>query len=442
MDTRRWQSTVFSILITGICLLAGSYSAYYTHEWDLTSHQRHTLSTTSTAVLALLDAPVEVVAVVGPDQTQRNAVRTLFARYQSNKPDMTLRFLNPETQPLQVETLGANPDGEVILRYADREQRLQRLSERSLTEALQRLARPGPRHVRFVQGHHERDPAGPGRRDFATITQRMAAIGLDVTTISLVTQPSIPEDTDLLVIASPRSRYFPGEVASLLSYLGQGGNLLWLREPQAPDTGLRALEIELGVSALPGIVVDAKTQAFNVDSPTFAVIDTYPRNPLTDAFTGITLFPQAAGLSVLPMQDHTIRPLLLSSDQSWTETGPIEGQVTYDAGTQETQGPVVFGVTVERERDNGKQRIAVIGDADFLANAWLGNGANQAFAERLFNWLSQDDAMLDFEAPRAPDSQIDISQRALIAFAVVFLVVLPLTLFIIAGGVWRQQRRG
>lgn len=437
----RWQNLLFSMLLASLCLVLGWYSQQYYTQWDITAHSRHSLSDTSKAVLKMLDGPVNALVVMGPEKSQRDAVTTLFEKFQTQKTDINLEFLNPETSPKRVEKLNVNPGGEIILGYGDQEQRIRILSERSVTNALQRLARPANRKVLFVTGHKERNPVAEGNRDYAAIHSRLAATGFTFDTISLVSVPTVPESTDLLVIAAPQEKYFPGEVASILNYLGSGGNLLWLQEPEQADTGLKALEIELGVNTLPGVIVDANTQLFNIDTPTFAVINEYVTNPVTADFSSITLFPEAVGLDVLPMQGRTILPLLQTSENSWTELGPIENAVAFDENSEERRGPLTLGVTINRDREIGKQRIAVIGDADFMANTWLGNGGNLAFGERLFNWLSTDDSMLEFNSEPAPDKQVTIPAAALLTMAALFLLGAPVVMFSIAFFAWRRQKK-
>ena len=438
----RWQNVAFALLLAGICLLLGSYSQQFYKQWDLTSSGRHSLSETSQAVLTLLTGPLEVLAIAGPAPQQRTAIADLIGRYQKDKPDLSLEFINPETEPSRVEQLGANPAGELLLNYSGRQQKLNVLSEQAITDALQRLARPQQRIVRFVSGHRERAPDGSANTDYGQLMTRLSNIGFEVSSLSLATQPVVPDDTDLLVIAAPRDQYFPGEVASLLNYLSSGGNLLWLREPRQSADGLKALEIELGVSLLDGVIVEANTQLFDIDTPTFAVIDQYPSNPVTTELATVTLFPEAAALNVDPLLAGQVSLMLQTSVNSWTETGPIAGEVRLDEQSNEVRGPLTLGVTIERDRPGTRQRVAVVGDADFIANTWLGNGGNQPLGERLFNWLTADDALLQFERLGAPDRQIVLSSYAILSLAGVFLLAFPLSFFAMAIRTWRQAKRG
>ncbi len=438
----RWQNLLFSFLLTAICIVLGWYSQQHFKQWDITAESRHSLTETSIAVLEMLDGPVNVLAVMSPEKTQRDAVEAIINKFIRRKEDLYLEFLNPETNPSRTSELKADSAGEIILNYQDQEQRIRSLSERSLTDALQHLARPAKRTVRFVTGHNERSPTETSNTGFTDITSRLSSIGFKFDTISLVSEPSIPKDTDLLVVAAPAEKYFPGEVASLLNYISSGGNLLWLHEPANTNTGLRALEIELGISPLAGVIVDANAQLFNVETPTFAVVDQHLPHPINSGFSSITLFPEAVGLAILPMQDSSLRPLVQTGNSSWTETGPIEGEVGFNENTLEVAGPINLGVSVERKRGSRNQRIVVLGDADFMANTWLGNGGNQAFAERVFNWLGTDDNMLQFTASSAPDKQLTLGNNSLLAMAITFLIGVPCVMFTLAFISYRKQRNG
>lgn len=83
----------------------------------------------------------------------------------------------------------------------------------------------------------------------------------------------------------------------------------------------------------------------------------------------------------------------------------------------------------------------VIGDGDFLSNAYLGSGSNLKFALNVFNWLADDEVLIDIPARIAPDLDFELSPTTalFIRFGVMF--ALP-ALFLGTGFfVWRRRRR-
>ncbi len=435
---------IAALLVVSIGILLGWFSQRLSLSVDVTANNRHSLSSTTLSLLQSMYTPVELIAVLAPDTQQRDGIEALVEKFQDIKSDITLRFVNPETDPAQARELNAAPGGELILRTATREQRLQNLSERSLANSLQQLTRDGEKHLVFISGHGERSPSQPTNDDWSIIAEQLANIGLIAREQSLVSEPSIDDDVDLVVIAAPTKKYFPGELASIDNYIQGGGNLLWLIEQDsensnAPDFSL--LSSTLGVVTLPGTVVDTASQALAADSPDFVLLDRFTPHPITSTLASPVLMPQATALAVTPQAGQEILPLLQTPEASWTETGQLSGEIRFDADSSEISGPLLLGVTIERALQTGSQRFAVIGDADFAASQFVGNGGNQHFTESLVLWLIGEADSMEFVTQRAPDSQLSLSNRSAIFISVLYLVAFPLLFLVVAGIVrWRRKR--
>lgn len=88
-----------------------------------------------------------------------------------------------------------------------------------------------------------------------------------------------------------------------------------------------------------------------------------------------------------------------------------------------------------------QQRIVVIGDGDFLSNAFLGNGGNLDLGLNIIQWLSRSDALINIPSKTAPDRKLELSPIASGAIAVGFLFVLPIVLIGTGAIVWFKRRR-
>ncbi len=459
------QRTRTHIALSGVAvavaLAAGWLTTRHSTSVDLTANARHSLTPGTVAALEALEVPVSIVAVLGPDPATREAVTLLVDRYRARAPEITLEFVDPEADPARARELNAAPGGELILTGGGRERRLGRLDERSLTGALRQIGRDGERSIAFVTGHGERLPSGTGNDDWGLAGERLAALGLVPRELSFVTEPRVPADVDVLVVAAPTESWFPGEVAGLVEHVRAGGNLLWLIETpvaepgdvEAPalaaavtrpaHDGLDALATELGVATLPGRVIDAASQGMVGDAADFVVLSALPRHPVNAALASPVLLPQARALAVTPLAGQDTLALLATPQASWTETGELEGAVGFDEDTAEVAGPLVLGATIERDRgpNAAPQRIAVIGDADFGASRYLGNGANAALVEGLLTWLAGDDEALAFVTAPAPDAELVLGTRGIVTLSAVWLAGVPLTLLLVALGVASRRRR-
>lgn len=439
---RRWlrlQNAAFTVLVLAVVALAAWLSQRYVYSADWTAAGHNILAPQSADAVELLGGPLEATAYIGPNPLQRSRLRELLERYRRAGAEIELEFVNPETHPSLVREMGIRRGGELVLRHGGREQRLQQVSEQSVTNALLRLARSGTRWVVFLQGHGERDPHGDANFDLQSFSQRLAQRGMQVQTLDLTRTGAIPDNTDVLVIASPSTDYLPGEVELLRRYVRDGGHLLWLTEPESDTaTGgpLRALARDLGVEPRAGVVVDPLARLFGTDAPDFAVGTDYGDHPVTAELSTAMLFPQAAPLATTKGQGWTHAPLVRTRGEAWSETGPIRGTVSLEPDQGDIGGPLTLAVAASR---GAGQRIAMVGDGDFLANAHLGNGANLDFGMRLLNWLAGDDAQVKIAPARPPGDTLNPSQTAIVVIAGGFLVVLPLAL--VGSGILIGLRR-
>ncbi|WP_158756010.1 GldG family protein [Dyella sp. S184] len=446
---KRLDGWLFALLLLLAAGAIGYLSTRYAHEADWTANGRTSLSAESRAVLAQLNGPVEIVSYANPQGDLRQAVAGFLQRYQAVKPDLSLRFVDPQLDPAKMRELGITVDGALILHYQNREQRLDELSERSLTNALEKLIRGNDRVVAFVTGDGERRADGQANADLGTFMTQLEGRGMRAVPLNFAQVPAVPEHTDLVVLASPSLALPPGAVQALVGYVQNGGNLLWLTEPSNDDLGLNPLATALGIRVLPGVLVDGSGTALGLHDPRLIALGDYPPQAITRGFTLATLFPQVSALAQVTQGGWAVKSFLRSSAQSWTEFHPIDNNkpsdIRFDATSGELKGPLDFGFALSRlspSPDKSEQRAVVIGDGDFLSNTFLGNGGNRALGERVFDWLLGDDKLVDLPPRGAPDRLLVISQTELDMVSVSFMIVLPLLLLLIGGLiVWRRRRR-
>jgi ABC-type uncharacterized transport system involved in gliding motility auxiliary subunit len=251
-----------------------------------------------------------------------------------------------------------------------------------------------------------------------------------------------------LVIASPQVDLLPGEVDLVRDYLDQGGNLLWLTDPGKP-AGMERIAEYLGVEFLPGVIVDATTQLFGIQNPDFALVPEYPAHPVTRELRTLTLFPGAVALEWNRAGDWEGQPLLSTVSRAWTETGPLSGEIRFDAGGGERAGPLDLGFVFKRPREAAdgeqtearEQRVILVGDGDFLSNAYLGNGGNLDLGLNMIEWLSHDDDFIAIRAKAAPDQSLNLSSTLQAVIGLGFLFGLPSALLGIGLFIWLRRRK-
>ncbi len=439
------NNAVFVVLFLTLIGLLGWLSTRYSYQADWTANGRNTLAEASVEVVERLEGPLVAQAFASEASPLREHIADLLGRYQRHKRDFELRFVDPDAEPQKVRELGIYMEGEVVLEYQGRREKVEQLTEEAITNALQRLSRSGERRLLFLSGHGERSPFGQANHDLRAWGQALRAKGFELEELNLVENPVIPAATSALVIAGPQVDLLPGEVERIVEFVENGGNLLWLADTDGPR-GLEELAAALGISFQPGMVVDPLTRLYGIANPTFALVSDYGLHPLTRDFAVVTLFPGAVGLEAEPPEPWRAEPFLMTTGRSWSETGELAGEITFDEGS-DVAGPLTLGVALTRALEPGEeggkaeQRVVVIGDGDFISNAYLGNGGNLDLAMNVANWLASDDQLLNIPAKTALDTSLELTQTEATVIGVVFLFVLPLLLLGSGGLVWWRRRK-
>jgi len=319
---------------------------------------------------------------------------------------------------------------------------LQTLSEGHIANALQRLIGRPERWIGALTGHGERALDGKANHDLGRFGSALEERGYRIQPLDLANNPTLPDNLGLLVLAAPQVSLLPGEVQSIVGYLDRGGRLLWLTDPDAPP-GLDALAAALGIDRLPGRIVDANVAQLGIDDPTVALVSTYPTHPALAGFETMTLFPRAQALDIRESTPWRGTALLATLPRSWNETGPVKGEVRRDPELGEKAGPLPLGLALERDiaEPTGarEQRAVVIGDGDFLANAFLDNVGNRELGLRLVRWLLEEDTLPDIGGAAVPDKDLPITRNLALILGGGSLVATPL-LFLLAGLLIRRRR--
>ncbi len=435
----RLASTSFVVLLFTVVGLLLWLSRDIHLQFDWTHNHRNTLSEASRSLLATLDKPVQLTAYARDTAGVRQNIAELVARYQKYKKDIVLEYVNPDTDPARVRAAGVRLDGELVVGYNGRTENLSQLSEEALTNTLVRLGRGGERWVIFVSGHGERSPDRQSNFDLSSWAAQLAKRGLKTRSLALGGRNAIPQNTSVLVIASPRVKFLAGEVKQIEQYLARGGNLLWLAEP-GPLQGLERIAEALGVELQRGVAVDPTSQSLTGSAANFIVVTRYGTHPTVQGFELMTLFPEVAGLNVQPPEDWEQQVILDTTPDAWLESGVSTGKVRFDQG-QDIHGPINIAVSLTRKQEGREQRVAVIGDGDFLSNTFLGNGGNLELGMNLVNWLGNDDAYINVPLRTAPDMSLTLARSAQIAIVFGFLVLLPVGLLISGVSIWWRRRK-
>jgi ABC-type uncharacterized transport system involved in gliding motility auxiliary subunit len=463
----RNQNRIFVFLLLIVMGAFAWLSLHYEYEKDFTQNKRNTPSQASLMLLSTIEEPIFVKAFVssGNAEVKRNIRKVVdgFHRYKAN---LDLQIIDPISQPALTRKYNIHADGEVLVEYQDRNEKLRYLDEQSLSNAIHRLVRNSQKWIGFLEGHGERTPYQQGNYDYSTLKLQLEDKGFKTRTVNLANDGKISDNIAVLVISDPQTAFLPGEMQLIQDFVDSGGNLLWTTEP-GNKVAMEELSEQLGVEFMPGLVVDMNVQLLGISDPRFVMVSEYPVHPITRNFNTMTLFPTCVGIEFIETEDWEVNILLESMSRSWVEMDEIGvDEVTLDSGV-DIPGPITIGVALtrfpqqdselatdpadelepselddeEQTTSGHEQRIVVIGDADFLADAYIGQGGNLDLAVNIFNWLTRDDSFLAIPARTLIDKQIDLNPIKQIFIGVLFLVIIPVGLLSAGTMVWLRRRK-
>ncbi len=441
------------LLIVLVAGAAGWLAQRYPVTADWSAGHRNSLTAASQRVIdALDDGPIDFTAYIYPGP-QRADVRQQLARYTRASPRIHLHFADPARHPATVRKLGIGRDGAVVVHYHGRRQTLTDYSEASVTNALQRLSPGGTKWIVFVTGHGERDPGAKATAGYSKLAGALDHQGLKVRQVNLVKSGAIPDNTAVLVIASPQHDLLPGEVNMIRAYVKNGGNVLWADDP-GPRYGLTPLAQDLGIHWLDGTLVYPDFRKLGTGSPAMALVANYPDTPITSNLQQITIFAFAGALSPLANSPWKSKAFLRSPTRSWLETGSLDrGSISFQPDHGDRAGPLTFGMALSRpkpgsqntagpgNRSPDQQRAVVVADSDFMDNGHLSDLGNRTLALAIFQWLAGRDAQIAVDVPKAPDAHLQMAPARLSSFWWVFVVGLPAALFGFGLARWWWRRR-
>ena len=445
------QQWIFTALLLCVLGMLGWLSQQRHWQADVTANARNSLSSSSIELLATLDSEVSIKLYARDDDPVLiAAIQEIMDRYMREKPDFSYRIVNPDIDFATAEADEISRYGEIVVSYAGRTESIDNLSEQAISSALLRMSREPTDDIVFLTGHGERDIDAADNRGYNKLADQLRNLGFSVMSHHLL-EGELPATTSVLVIAGMNRDISAGELTHIEDYVDAGGNLLWLVDPGILH-GLDNMAIRLGVRFHDGMVVDNNIElrrTLQIQHPAIIPVLEYYPHPISKGISFNSLFPLARGVEPDVSGDSeewTHAVLWRSFERSWTETGSLSEEIVFDSASGDIAGPIPLAVAIDRvltdgSQDKASQRIVVAGDTDFLANAYIGVGANLNLASNLFAWLAGDDDLIAVDIKSANDLQLQLTdtQVALIGFG--FLIVLPLSLMVAGGLIWFSRKR-
>lgn len=299
--------------------------------------------------------------------------------------------------------------------------------ELTFSTGLKRLTQ-GPQTVAYVTGQGERRARMRGGanhfRNMGQVSRRFALVNLGFDIEELALDRPVPEHVDILVLAAPLASYSDAALGHLRDYVAGGGGLLVYTEPASYEA-LAPVLSDLGLAQLAGQLVQSN--------------DDFPEDLVFARFTA-----EGAALGFAPLAGAEGDTVALPGAAALQQTG----QGPFTATSVLAIDRAALGFALERDVGGRNQRVAVLGDADFLSSAVEDSQDLQGLSAikgsllfATFRWLSHGAYPIDTSRPVPIDRTMHLELRQVDYVKIVLYGVIPGALFLSGAGLIASRRR-
>src|ERR1041384_5424714 len=240
------------VVVLGILVAINYIGARQNKRWDLTANKQFSLSDQTSTVLQKLDSPLNIMVFTQENNFQ--PFKDKLKEYEYTSKRVATDYVDPDKKPAIASQNQVQAYGTILFKYKDRSERITSDSEQDITTAIIKVVQGTTKKVYFTQGHGERDQASAERDGYKAIADALTHENYTVDKLVLAQAGTVPDDAAVVIVAGPKTDFFPGEITALKNYLGKQGKLMLELDPpekadSAPLTNLIALAHDWGGSS-------------------------------------------------------------------------------------------------------------------------------------------------------------------------------------------------
>lgn len=389
------------LLLVSLLLLAAFVLGMLTVErvnrrWDLTKNRVYSLSSQTEAILEKLkDEKIQVWAFYPHEDQARENLEVFFKECRLHHGKFLYAFYDPDRFPSLAKHFQVTQFYTVVIQYKDRFERIVMPNEENFMNALLRLAAPRAYSLCFTTGHGESVLNGVERNSVSQFKAALETQNYQVQEI-ILSRDKVPPFCDAVIVAGPHEEFDIEEFASLKAAFKTGSSIFFLIDPMDSGMGksFKDFLAGFGVDLGENVIVDKMSRVAGGDFLVALVSQYVLGHPITEKFNQTTFFPVARSVqpSTEPSAGIEAVPLAVSGSGSWAEANLVDlenGQAQFDASA-DIAGPICISVAAEEKAEKGG-RIVVVGDSDFVSDAYLQLSGNANLAQSMVRWLVRDD---------------------------------------------------
>ena len=453
-------SAVFIVIVVVINMIVGALPTKYS-EFDLSSQKLYSIGDQTKSFLKDLDKDVTIYQVV-QSGSEDETISKLLEKYEEESSHIRVEEKDPVVNPkftseYTSDEVSANSlivvcgDRSKVVDYSNiyessvdyntyQSQTTGFDGEGQITSAISYVTSEDMPVLYTLDGHGEKELS-------SDIQEDIQKANIDIKSLNLITEESVPEDAACLLINAPTSDISETEKDAIIEYLENGGKAMIFSDYTTESMdNFDAVLKNYGVERVDGIVIEGDTQHY-AQMPYYLV----PTVNSTDAISDFAsqgyyvLMPYAQGIKQSDdIRDTvTVNSLLTTSDSAYSKVDVNSGDIEKADG--DVDGPFDLGVSITETLDDDKETQIVYYTSSNLMDSQINqmvSGGNEQMIISSLNWMCSNDEATTISIP---SKDLQVSYLTLTAYDVSFwkicvMGLIPGVFLVIGFMVWLKRR--
>ena len=293
-----------------------------------------------------------------------------------------------------------------------------------------------------VEGHGEKDMD-------SSVKENIEKANMDIKSLNLLTEGSVPDDADCLFIDSPSTDFSSDEKDAIIEYLEDGGKAMIFSDYTTEDMpNFDAILENYGVQRVDGVVFEGDNQHYAMQMPYYLVptINSTDASSETASAGYYVLAPYAQGIKKLDdVRDTvTIESILTTSDQAYSKTDLNSNTIEKEDG--DVEGPFDLGVSITESLDDDKETQIVYYSTSNLMDSQTNqmvSGGNEKLIIESLKWMTdtEESASVSIPSKSLEVSYLTITDYDAAFWKICTIALIPGLFLVIGFVVWIKRRK-
>ncbi|MGN0406269.1 MAG: GldG family protein [Bariatricus sp.] len=458
-----FQGGSYSLMITAIVLaivivlnvLVSALPTTLTR-YDISSSKLYSITSNTKVVVNALQDDVTIYWIVQSGE-EDDVIENLLSKYESLSDHIEVVKKNPDVYPTFAEqyTSETVQNNSLVVECGERsrfigyddiyisEANMATYSydnsfdgEGAITSAIDYVVNEEQPQLYVLEGHGEAELS-------ECFSEQIEKENIELNSFSLLTEDSVPEEADCVLIYAPSSDISAEEKDMLTEYIENGGKMMVLAGPTEDGTleNLYSLLEDYGITAEEGIVVESDREHYAFQAP-YVLLPDIASNEITDPLLEenyYAIVPIAQGMTVGNTGSATVTELLTTSDTSYSK---VDGYsiTTYEKEEGDIEGS--FAVALSVETGNNGQ-IIWFSSSNFLDDTYnsYSSGANLDLGMNVLSSMIGENEAVAIRSKSLNYNYLTISDSTASVLKTLMIGVFPLAYLGIGFVVILRRRR-